>query len=132
MRHIDVGTLIWIVAVVIGVVSSMVKKKRQAPAATRAPAVTMSMPASPPAVQVPVAPAVAAPPIVVASPKPRVKAPKAPAAPMPPPAHGTPVFRGMFERGALVRAVVAAEVLGPPKALQEQSIWSPRHSEPSI
>jgi hypothetical protein len=46
---------------------------------------------------------------------------------------GTGAVRGMFEGPAtLVRAIVAAEVLGPPKSLQEQSIWSPRHSEPSI
>jgi hypothetical protein len=40
---------------------------------------------------------------------------------------------GMFEgKASLVRAIVAAEVLGKPKALQEQSLWSPRHSEPSM
>lgn len=40
---------------------------------------------------------------------------------------------GMFKKkNAFVRAIVAAEVLGKPKALQEQSIWSPRYSEPSI
>jgi hypothetical protein len=40
---------------------------------------------------------------------------------------------GIFEdKRALVRAVVASEVLGPPKALQEQSIWSQPHSESSI
>ena len=38
---------------------------------------------------------------------------------------------GMFEdKNAILRAVVGAEVLGKPKALQEQSIWSPPHSEP--
>ncbi|MGB6063044.1 MAG: hypothetical protein WBG27_15185, partial [Candidatus Aquilonibacter sp.] len=45
----------------------------------------------------------------------------------------TSPIRGMFGGSAtLVRAIVAAEVLGPPKAFQEQTIWSPRHSEPSI
>lgn len=40
---------------------------------------------------------------------------------------------GIFEdKDAILRAVVAAEILGKPKALQEQSIWSPRHNEPSI
>ncbi|MGB6986209.1 MAG: hypothetical protein WBD74_09590, partial [Candidatus Aquilonibacter sp.] len=54
--------------------------------------------------------------------------------PVPTPAPvGTSPIRGMFGGGAtLVRAIVAAEVLGPPKALQEKTIWSPRHSEPSI
>lgn len=45
---------------------------------------------------------------------------------------GTLPLRGMFARENLARAFIAAQVFGPPKALQEQSIWSPRHSEPSI
>ena len=79
--------------------------------------------------------------------------PQAPVTPAPAPARATPatpphdpfhaesiqrrpssgLLGGIFEdKNAILRAVVAAEVLGKPKALQEQSIWSPRHSEPSI
>ncbi|MGA8841322.1 MAG: hypothetical protein WB491_12625, partial [Candidatus Aquilonibacter sp.] len=71
---------------------------------------------------------------------PRPVAPPVPKAPPPlpftplhEPAIRTSPIRGMFGGSAtLVRAIVAAEVLGPPKAFQEQTIWSPRHSEPSI
>jgi hypothetical protein len=46
---------------------------------------------------------------------------------------GTSPIRGMFGGSAtLVRAIVAAEVLGQPISMQERTIWSPRHSEPSI
>lgn len=137
-------TLIWIVLLLIGAISSIVSKARQARGAVQTmqsrratppprPIVTQTFEAQAPTV-VPQAPAPAAvvPPVIVRRPPP-VSAP-APAMSVPASAqaHGTSGFRGMFERGSLVRAVVAAEVLGPPKALQEQSIWSPRHSEPSI
>jgi hypothetical protein len=90
-----------------------------------------------------------APPAPTPAPAPRAVAPiPAPAsatAPIPPlphdPFHTSSIQRrsssgllgGIFEdKNSILRAVVAAEVLGKPKALQEQSIWSPRHSEPSI
>jgi hypothetical protein len=39
-------------------------------------------------------------------------------------------FATLFEkRSSMIRAIVAAEVLGSPKALAEQSIWSPRYTE---
>jgi hypothetical protein len=45
---------------------------------------------------------------------------------------GTKPLRGMFDKENLARAFIAAQVFGKPKALQEQSIWSPPHSDPSI
>lgn len=36
------------------------------------------------------------------------------------------------ERGTWVRALIAAEVLGPPLSLREQRFWSQPHNEPSI
>jgi hypothetical protein len=39
-------------------------------------------------------------------------------------------FATLFEkRSSMIRAIVAAEVLGSPRALAEQSIWSPRYTE---
>ena len=136
LAAVPVETLIWIALLLIGAIGSLASNARKA-AATRGPA---AQPVVPPRAQ-PVnvtlfPPPRPAPPIVVSRPRPVAAQTPPPASPpVPPPhpvPHGTSAFRGMFERGNLVRAVVAAEVLGPPKALQEQSIWSPRHSEPSI
>jgi hypothetical protein len=39
----------------------------------------------------------------------------------------------MFQDGnSLVRAVLAAEILGPPVALKEPNFWNQRPNEPSI
>jgi hypothetical protein len=146
LAAMPVETIIWIVLVAIGVISSIVSNARKAVKAATAvqrnapqrrtvpqrvsPPRTVVMQAMPPAP--PQAPPPAAPPPQAVAPPPIVRR-RAEVTPAPAPrAHGTGAFRGMFERGNLVRAIVAAEVLGPPKALQEQSIWSPRHSEPSI
>jgi hypothetical protein len=48
------------------------------------------------------------------------------------PRDGTKPLRGMFDRENLARAFIAAQVFGKPKALQEQSIWSPPHNDQSI
>jgi hypothetical protein len=49
-----------------------------------------------------------------------------------PAAHRAGGLRGLFEDGnSLVRAVIAAEVLGPPVALREQSHWSQPQSDRS-
>jgi len=141
----DIGALIWVLVILIGLVSSIRKNAQRARRAQRdgapqavqpprqaAPGrqqLTMAVPPAPPPSQ----PATQAPPpplgrVVVTVPRP----------PVPLPLHtparvGTSPIRGMFGGSTtLVRAIVAAEVLGPPKASQEQSIWSPRHSEPSI
>ena len=92
-----------------------------------------------------IAPAPASPPIlqpVPPPPTPSVSVPTAPArAAAPDPFHPDSIQRrpssgllgGIFEdKNAILRTVIGAEILGKPKALQEQSIWSPRHSEPSI
>jgi len=69
----------------------------------------------------------------------RHHAPAAPAEAPPLPAVHASVPKGdgglvpLFEDGkSIVRALVAAEVLGPPVALREPSIWSLRPNEPSI
>jgi len=149
----DLGGIIWVIVVLLGVISSIRKNAQRARsnAPARAP-VPRPQPrqatvhaqafAMPPVVAPPpvTTPPVAAPPIAVAAPPIPVRVPPAvPLAaslPLVVPVRqriGTSPIRGMFGGSAtLVRAIVAAEVLGPPKSMQEQSIWSPRHSEPSI
>jgi hypothetical protein len=128
--HLD--TLIWVVLLLIGAIGSIasnVRKVRQ-----RAPEIRQRVLERHAVTVAPTAPT--RPPVTTMVPRPRAVAAQPPAPPVPEVPrtvpHGTRGFRGMFERGNLVGAIVAAEVLGPPKALQEQSIWSPRHSEPSI
>jgi hypothetical protein len=132
----DLGSLIWTLVVVIGVVSSIIRSARKRIAAQpKVPA----QPAQAPVrrgVQLLKQDDVVAPAIVPRAPTP-VATPAVPApppAPVQPSSGRSPAFRGMFVgRGkALVSAIIAAEVLGPPKALQEQTLWSPRHSDPSI
>ena len=147
----DIGTLIWVIVVVAAMISGIKKNVQRArettgPAQPRRPAppllrasvsvpAAMSAsvgipPAAPPATLI--APPVAPPPIRPAAPRP---------APVPDLFHAVGIQKprssgllgGIFEdKRSVLRAVVAAEILGKPKALQEQSIWSPRHSEPSI
>lgn len=79
--------------------------------------------------------------IARAAPPPRVEAPTAPLPPtgpdpiLPHPSlvrRRTGVLAGMFEhRKGILRAIVAAEVLGKPKALAEHPFWSPPHTERS-
>lgn len=135
----DIGTIVWVILIVIGVVSSIVKRAREGGKAVRPiqqrPAAAVHPPlagvaAAPPPPPVPAA-TVEPPLVVVRAAPPRAAAPKVAPSPLPAFTDGTGRFRGMFQRGSLVRAIVAAEVLGPPKALQERSIWSPPHSEPS-
>ncbi len=130
LAAIPVDTLIWIVLLLIGAIGSIASNARKASRAgekvqarptgvVQRPVPPQSVPRS---VVVTVAPPPPAPTIVprprpVAARPPPPSAAPAPAAPVP---HGTAAFRGMFERGNLVRAIVAAEVLGPPKSLREQ------------
>ncbi len=137
----DVGTFVWVVLVVIGVVSSIVsnaRKRAGPPAASQgAPPYMVSPQAMPPQRMPPGAPPPtvrAPPPAVGATPPaaPRRIVPVRPPSPpaQPPPAadhtldvfrparrHGPRVFGG---RGALVRAVIGAEVLGKPVALRDE------------
>jgi hypothetical protein len=152
----DVGLLIWIALIVIGIVSSVRKNARQARQIRdrQVGAQSQAMQAPPP-VQVPppvqsvpsfVVQRVMAPPVTAVSPA-QAPQPARPPAPVPPPPIvaappapavtparvGTSPIRGMFGGSAtLVRAIVVSEVLGPPRALGEHTSWSPRHSEPSI
>jgi hypothetical protein len=140
----DIGGLVWIIIVAIAVISSIrrnVQRVRNAqlaqsqqmqqaqkppPPPVAAPPLRMA-PAPAPAVEVaPVVPPPVAPPKIAVAPSPTMPFP------MPAPV-GTSPIRGMFGGSTtLVRAIVAAEVLGQPIALQEHLIWSQRHSEPSI
>jgi hypothetical protein len=137
MNHI--GDIVWLVIVLIGVISTLRKNaaknrpKVPAPQRTIAPTAFAQTPVqTPPPIIVPAAlvvpPRAPAPPPPAAQPEAPSVFPMSTVRPV-----GTGLVRGMFEGPAtLVRAIVAAEVLGPPKSMQEQSIWSPRHSEPSI
>jgi hypothetical protein len=142
----DIGGLIWVIIVVIGVISSIVKNAKKA-AAQREAARPRMAPAPQPAPapqtlvqQMTMMPPVLAPAAPVSTPPVRrVQAPPAPQRTTHIPienltrAGTSSPIRGMFGSGAsLVRAIIAAEVLGPPKSQQEHSIWSPRHSDPSI
>ena len=142
----NLGLIVWLIIVAFGVISSIRKNAQRAQAQRAAPP-QRAMPQPPPRpvpAPVPRTPlamaAFAMPPVDAPQPPPRPVAPPAPK-PAPPipftplhvPSIRTSPIRGMFGGSAtLVRAIVAAEVLGPPKAFQEQTIWSPRHSEPSI
>lgn len=135
--------MVWVGALVISAIYSLAKKARQgtAPApprrstgmtAVRAPAPVAVAPQSVPAAPPPEPAASPGPVQVIRVARVGVVTPQAAPPQAAPRTDGTPVFRGMFQRENLVRAVIAAEVLGPPRALQEHSIWSPRHSEASI
>lgn len=138
----DIGILVWVVFLVVGVIGSMVSSiRRQAQAAQSQ--------ARNPASSAPSAPARRAVAYQVASPQegfvrvlqstlqqtsqplPRPTAPRPPPAPKPPPAAPAPVHaaepphpppgRRLFgNRRDLVRAVIAAEVLGKPRALRDE------------
>jgi len=114
----DVGTLVWVVLIVIGVVSSMISSVRRQVQAQRRP-----MPAAPRPTPAAVrfAPDVRAEPRVHAPQEAR-PAPRAEAGPAAPMVFEAPPQRPrLFEgRGDLVRAVIAAEVLGKPRALSDE------------
>jgi hypothetical protein len=131
----DIGGIVWVILVVLGVISSIRNNMRKAARARGDAKAPVQPPANvrqwsqpPPAVAAPAIPA------AVAAPAPSVPIPSgATDHPATQGRIGTASIRGMFEGPAtLIRAIVAAEVLGPPKSLQERTIWSPRHNEPSI
>jgi hypothetical protein len=133
--HLGIGEIVWIIVVLFGVVSSM----RKSAAKNRQRSAPRTIPPPPAAVAPPQRPIAQ---IAFADVPPTITlVPAPPQVASPPPAPvvaavrpvGTGLVRGMFEGPAtLVRAIVAAEILGPPLSMQEQSIWSPRHKEPSI
>ena len=146
--HLDVGTVIWIIVVAFGLISSAVSKARKAAQRSQiqpqprntVPVHEQTFMPSPEMPQAMAIPIPVSAPVVITKRKPAVPvSQKQPAdtaehafAAIQQRRDGTPGFRGMFEGANAKRAFVAAQVFGPPKALQEQSIWSPRHSEPSI
>lgn len=133
----DVATLVWVVLLVIGVISSMVASVRRRMNAQPIP--SQGAPPPPAAVQqlqqqpreqlvaqmkqVSPRPAAPAPPAPPAAPGRGAPAPSPPAARTPAPSAPARVSaaRGLFPgRRALVRAVIAAEVLGKPRALNDE------------
>ncbi len=132
----DVGTFVWVVLVVIGVVSSIVSNARKRVGPPAGPAASQGTPpyvVSPQAMPPQRMPPGAPPPAVGAAPPAaprRVVPARPPSPPAPPPAadHTLDVFRPAHRRGprvfggrgALVRAVIGAEVLGKPVALRDE------------
>jgi hypothetical protein len=124
----DVGTLVWVALLVIGVISSMVSSARRQVAAAKAPRRPgPPSPAATPqqrlmqALQARVQ-ATAAPP---RAPQPRPAPPRPVSAPRSEPPTAPTVYRprrrALFETGPdLVRAVIAAEVLGKPRGLHDE------------
>lgn len=120
----DLGTLVWVVLVFVGVVSSMVSTIRKQAQAQR-PAAGSAPPREPRRVRFVVpAPPTAAPQSVAPSPVAPAKPPPARPEPRPlvhpaeePRAKRAPFFAG---KGQLVRAVIAAEVLGKPRGLRDE------------
>ena len=149
----DVGTFVWVVLVVIGVVSSIVSnaRKRGAPVPGVQPRPPVQPPqrqaqqAASPSLAAPLPPgltladlaqaaraAASAPQPAAPQPAPvprpvRIRPPATSPQPLPGAEHTLDVFRParrrgphMFQgRGALVRAVVGAEILGKPLALRD-------------
>lgn len=130
----DVGVIIWVALLFIGVVGSMISSlRRQMPSSPAPPSMPMELPGP---VEFPSP--VELPPelrrfVVTASPRPapqRKPAPVAAAPVAPPPTVAAPagehfeparIRRRLFsDRHDLVRGVIAAEVLGKPRALHDE------------
>jgi len=126
----DVGTFVWVVLVVIGVISSIVSNARRRvsvspPRAAQPQAVRPNVVSAQPMPVRPMPDAAPVPgPAVQAT---RVRRPSPPRA-APQPELGLEAFRAARRRpppffagrGALVRAVITAELLGKPLALRDQ------------
>ena len=120
----DLGTLVWVILIVIGVVSSMISSVRKQAQAQRRPG-----PAAPPRYPggVRVSPAPAVPPSPAPAPAPaatQLRPVQAAGSPPPlwpraeePAARRKRLFGGKRE---LVKAVIAAEVLGKPRGLRDE------------
>ena len=116
----EVGTLVWVVLVIIGVVGSMISSaRRQALSRRREPAATRPRSPASALFAQNVRPA---PSVHPAPPKARPAPPRTEAKPAAPIAfEARPRRRRLFEaRGDLVRAIIAAEVLGKPRALSDE------------
>jgi hypothetical protein len=124
----DVATLVWVVLLVIGVISSMVASVRRRMNALP-PRSAPSAPAGVPPAQAPQPQAQTRQQVVVQQMRQVPVRPTAPAAPptSAPPSAGAraPSRRRLFPgRQGLVRAVIAAEVLGKPRALRDEYFGS--------
>jgi hypothetical protein len=121
----DIGTLVWVVLVFIGVIGSMISSARKQAQAQQAPG-ARAIRRPPPQQFAPQAPAPPAP--VQPAPQPRVIARVAPAPTKAPPVlaqahleaeHHPARRRRLFaNRSDLVRGIIAAEVLGKPRGLR--------------
>lgn len=116
----DVGTIVWVVFILIGVASSMVKSVRRQAATAGAAAPPGPRPVQAgvplPDLAQPLAPA---PRPAAPSPERRRSAPP-PAAAAPASTAASPRARLFGGRSDLVRAVIAVEVLGKPRALGDE------------
>ncbi len=126
----DVATLVWVVLLVIGVISSMVASARRRMNALPPRAAPLTPPAPPglPSAQAPPLQAQLRQQLV----QPIKQVPVRPAAPAAPPASAprpaaarAPAGRRLFPgRQGLAGAVIAAEVLGKPRALRDEYFGS--------
>ncbi len=120
----DVGILVWVGLLIVGVVGSMISSLRKG---TRAQLQQQPLPPGQPGPSavlrrvLPQLPQSAAP---APKPRPAVGAPSVPPRPVvehPLPHPGLTARQRLFgERRSLVRAVIAAEVLGKPRALSDE------------
>jgi hypothetical protein len=113
----DVATLVWVVLIIVGVVSSIISSVRKQVQSTSGPRLQRTVGRRPQFWQPPAAAQAPAPPPSASRP-PRPK--QAPVVPhfVAEPARHRPHFFG--RKGDIVRAVIASEVLGKPKALTDE------------
>jgi hypothetical protein len=114
----DVGTLVWVVLVIIGVVGSMISSiRKQVQGQTAAQSRFRPMPAQ----MLPTSPQGTSPPRQAPQPLQPQVVKRAP--PAPPPAFPVPrpVRRRFFaHKDQLIRGVIAAELLGKPRGLSDE------------
>jgi hypothetical protein len=105
----DVATLVWVVLIFVGVISSIISSIRKQTHGAPSPRPQRAVPR-----RAPLEPSVAPPP---RGPEPPKAAPPAPSLVPEPHRKRRPFFA---RKGDAVRAIVGAEVLGKPKALSDE------------
>jgi len=120
----DIGTLVWVVLVFIGVIGSMVSSVRKQVQAQQGPR-AVRRPPSPQLAPPPPLPPVSAAPVPQASARPhtagsRARVASTLAAELVHPAPHAARRRLFAHKGDLVRGIIAAEVLGKPRALRDE------------
>jgi hypothetical protein len=128
----DIGAIVWVILVVVGVISSIVSNARKQAAGARPPQAPRQPPPQMPRPQVPrpseQRPSPASQPAVSVASAPAPSRPKA--RPVRPPPPEVPAFpethpqvhrrrRLLGDRASIVRGVIAAEILGKPLALRD-------------